>query len=169
MCKVCEKSLYYEDTEFSLSDEAPLGVERKYAVDSFICPACGKLKKSAVDMFGSKDKALIYLMTLNMDDLSVDAAYLNQFKEILRISRQNHFEKVLEKNGLRFENGQLIHSCGHVLLSGVKEISDYSMIVKIGQILGDKHFNFCPNCGKQLLPFDKNVEMTPSSSLYEPL
>ena len=173
MCEVCDKDIYF-DSIIHHSD-AGYGDDDwddkfKNGVIGFICPACGKLKESAIKQFGSKEKALMYLMTLNMDDRELDAAYINQFKEILRVSKLNRFEKVLEKNGLRLENGKLVHSCGHVLLSGIKDINtDYSMVLKIEQILGEKSFKFCPNCGKSLIPLKKELDMTPSELLYVPL
>ena len=57
-----------------------------------------------------------------------------------------------------------------MLLSGIKDINtDYSMVLKIEQILREKSFNFCPNCGKSLIPLNTDLEMTPSELLYIPL
>ena len=172
MCEVCEKSIYFDrvvhHSDCGYGDD-DWDEKLSYKVNDFICPCCGKLKESAIKLFGSKDKALMYIMALNMDDKEMDVAYINQFKEILRVSKQNRFEKVLEKNGLHLENGKLVHSCGHVLLSGVKDINEYSMVLKIEGILRDKSFKFCPNCGKSLLPFNSELNMTPTEYLYEPL
>lgn len=170
MCKVCEKSLNYEEVEYSLSEEAPIGVPTKYEVTGFICPACGKLKPSAIEMFGSKQKALMYLMVMNMSDDMTDLDYDKQFKEVLRLSKLNRFEKVLEQNGLRFESSKIVHECGHTLLSGIKDIDrDYSMVSKIESILREKSMNFCPCCGKKVVPFNKDLDMKPTEILYNPL
>lgn len=170
MCVVCEKELYFENDEFSMSDEAPLAKHVKHDVNSFICPACGKLNPSAIKLFGSKQKALMYLMIVNMSDDMTDLDYDKQFKEVLRVSKLNRFEKVLEQNGLRFENGKVIHKCGHTLLSGIKDIDrDYSMVSKIEGILREKSTNFCPCCGDKLVPFNKDLDMKPAEVMYSPL
>ena len=170
MCKVCEKSLNYEEVEYSLSEEAPIGVPKKYEVNGFVCPACGKLKPSAIEMFGSKQKALMYLMIMNMNDDMSDLDYDKQFKEVLRLSKLNRFEKVLEQNGLRFENGKISHKCGHTLLSGIKDMDrDYSMVSKIEGILKEKSMNFCPCCGDRLIPFNRDLDMKPTEVVYSPL
>ena len=173
MCEVCEKSIYF-DKVIHHSDggygDDDWDDKFQYKVNDFICPACGRLKPSAIKLFGSAQKALMYLMTVNMQDIYNDSNYEKAFKEILELSRMNRFEKVLEKNGLKMENGKLIHSCGHVLLSGVKDLNkDYSMVMKIESILKDKSFNFCPCCGKKLVPLEKEINMTPSEHLYIPL
>lgn len=173
MCEVCKKGIYFDKvihhSDCGYGDD-DYDEKVSYQVNTFICPACGKLKENAIKLFGSKEKALMYLMALNMEDREIDVAYINQFKDILRVSKQNRFEKVLEKNNLRLENGKLVHSCGHVLLSGIKDINtDYSMVLKIEQILREKSFNFCPNCGKSLIPLNTDLEMTPSELLYIPL
>ena len=173
MCEVCDKKIYF-DKNYHYSDagygDDDYDEKSSYRVLDFICPACGKLKPSAIKLFGSQEKALMYLMALNMDDMRSNNDFERDFKEILRQSRLNRFEKVLELNGLRYENGKIIHSCGHVLLSGIKDLNeDYSMVLKIESILKEKSFNFCPCCGKKIIPLDRELNMKPSEILYSPL
>lgn len=173
MCEVCEKSIYFDKiihhSDCGYGDD-DYDEKVSYQVNDFICPACGKLKPSAIQLFGSQQKALMYLMTINMQDIFNDSNYEDRFKEILTLSKMNRFEKVLEKNGLKMENGKLVHSCGHVLMSGIKDLNrDYSMVLKVENILKDKSFNFCPCCGKKLVPLEKELNLKPTELLYTPL
>lgn len=173
MCEVCEKKIYFDKvihhSDCGYGDD-DYNETLHYRVNDFICPACGRLKSSAIQLFGSKQKALMFLMTINMDDIFTDKNYEDRFKEVLVLSKMNRLEKVLEKNDLKMENGKLIHSCGHVLMSGIKDLNkDYSMVQKIETILKEKSFNFCPCCGKKLIPLEKELDMKPSEYLYSPL
>ena len=64
MCEVCEKSIYF-DKVIHHSDggygDDDWDDKFQYKVNDFICPACGRLKPSAIKMFGSAQKALMYL------------------------------------------------------------------------------------------------------------
>ncbi len=173
MCEVCDKKIYF-DKNVHYSDcgygDNDYDEKIQFKVHDIICPACGKLKQSAIDIFGSNEKALIYLMTLNLEDYLDDKVYEDSFKNILEQSKLNRLEKVLEKNRLKIEDGKLVHICGHTLLTGLKDSNKgYSMVLKIESILESKSFNFCPCCGKKIFPLSKEIDMQPSEFVCTPL
>lgn len=163
MCKVCDKSIYFDttwywaDAGYGDNDE---GGDIRNVTSAFICPACGKLKlKSVESRFGSVHKALVYLMLQNMPENMIEEDKIKEFKEILDDSDTEYCKLVLEKMGLTFENGILKHKCGYVIVKGVKADDNIMLLDRLEGILTNKKMNFCPCCGGKIAPFKRDIEM----------
>lgn len=167
-CKVCGKQLYF-DTEWYHADcgygDDDYGGKTQNIVASFICPACGKLRvETAKRMFGSVEKALLYLYVQNMtNEMTLDEAK-KELDKVWNDMDEQHLQMVLKDNGLIFEDGKLSHTCGHTLLTGVKPNVKMSLLKTFEEILSKKNLNFCPKCGKRLLPFNTNINLVPDNN-----
>lgn len=163
MCKYCDKHLFFDNEEYhadsGYGDNDYTTMER-YEVLSFVCPVCGKLKVSCIEKFGSMEKALVYLMVQNLKDEMVDKKEIvRHFSDMLNQVSSDRFVKILEQNGLVFENNTIRHNCGHVLLSNYSNANVFDLVEKVEAILTNKNINFCPRCGKKILPFNKELDL----------
>lgn len=170
MCKVCDKTWYF-DSMIHYSDggygDDDIDKVSRNVINTFICPACGKLRPTAEKIFGSILKALAFIMIQNMDDKSTDEEKIAYFKNVLWDVNGERKVKVLEKNNLKIEDNKLYHDCGLVLLKGIKSSTDIEMsISKIEEVLEKKEFYFCPKCGKKILPFNHEISEIPTSTLF---
>lgn len=170
MCKVCDKTWYF-DKMLHFSDggygEDDYDETSQHVINTFVCPACGKLRPAAERKFGSIPKALAFIMIQNMDDRSTDEEKIAFFKNILLDANVERKIKILEKNNLKIEDKNLYHSCGAVLLKNVESSTGIEMgLLKIEEILKKKEFCFCPKCGKKILPFCHEIDETPNGVPY---
>lgn len=169
MCKVCDKEIYfdtswcYTDAGYGDTDEG--GLVRNIVVP-FICPACGKLKIKPVErLFGSVEKALVYLILQNMSEGSTKEEKLELFKKVLEESDSETCDKILENMGLTCEEGYFKHSCGFVIAKNVKVDSKILLLERLEKILSSKNMNYCPCCGKKIYPFNHNIDVEDSINI----
>lgn len=163
MCEVCDKEVYF-NTEWYRADcgygDNDYGGINRHTVETFICPACGKLKvKSAENKFGSIEKALVFLLMQNMPENSVKEEQMALFEKIIDDAHIETCEEILKNMGLSLDEGYFRHKCGHVLAKNVKVDSKMLLLDRLEKILSSKNMNFCPCCGERIYPFNRNIDL----------
>lgn len=157
MCKYCNEDIYF-DKSWAYIDagygDTDYGGKAVNLLTSIICPSCGKLKPSAIKKFGTLEKALSYIVSVNKPVHMDSEEFLEVFRDILKDNDEERFSQILNDTGLILENDTLSCKCGKVLL---QDIGSIRTINTLEDSLTQSGTKFCPNCGKHLVPFkEKN-------------
>lgn len=154
MCKVCDKEVYFEkswsyhDVGYGDTDYGGVSINELQAI---ICPACGKVKPYGIEKFGSIENVLTHILLINLSNSLNSDIMTEKFKSLLSSYGKTNLELILKQNNLIYKDSRLEHSCGHILLTGVKNIDNVDVL---SNIFSKKGFNFCPRCGEKLLPLN---------------
>lgn len=158
MCKVCNESVFFEeswayhDAGYGDTDYGGVTINKLSAI---ICPACGKIKPYGIEKYGSIENVLTQILLLNLSKDLDEEVMLKKLKTLLSTYGETNFNLLLEQNNLVYSDGCTSHNCGHILLTGLETIENIDVLTII---LEEKGLNFCPKCGKKLLPLKTTIK-----------
>ena len=161
-CKFCNKKVYYDTTWYhsdgGYGDNDYGGVDvNQIAVR--ICPNCGEIKVPEKFLEDENAKNEFILNTLasmlvnNVKNMNIvgEEKIRETIDRVLKLSNSKYSDKLLEKNGLVFNEGSLFCVCG-------KELFEADDVADALYKLSIFKSNYCDICGKSLKHLDTKIE-----------
>lgn len=154
MCKYCNKELHFgtlwRHSDCGYGDDDYGGIADNVLLNKLICPICGRLTDEAIKKFSGKEGAIRWLILQNLDNLD-----LEKLANILEDRTLSNYRILMKASGIEErEGGKYYCKCGELLLD---TDAVYIDIEELEKALQDHSKNFCNNCGKKILPLQRDI------------